>query len=929
MSEKITLDWNEYTRVARQAVSEGCVLLENKNGALPLKENSVVSVFGRIQDYYYKSGTGSGGMVNVASVVNIVDGLKNSGRVTVNEELRSVYAEWEEKNPCDEGIGWGSEPWSQKEMPLTEEIVSKAASVSETAVAIIGRTAGEDRDASDSEGSYRLTELEEAMLSALRKAFRKVVVLLNVGSVIDMSFVKKYSPDAVMYVWQGGMIGGDGIADVLTGKVSPSGKLTDTIAENINDYPSTEFFGDPERNFYKEDIFVGYRYFETFAKEKVLYPFGFGLSYSTFALENTTAQADTASRNITASVEVKNTGKVSGKEVVQLYVEAPQGKLGKASRVLCGYAKTSEISSGGKEKLDFVIPFQSFASYDDSGATGSAYSYVLEEGKYSLYAGTDVRSAEKILEFELGELLVLEKLEQALAPVLPFDRLTADDASGKITASYRPCPLMNYSEEERIHSRLPETIPQVTTADIRLKDVLDGKASMKDFIAQLSDEDLSMIVRGEGMGSSRVTPGTAAAFAGVSDRLQDTFGIPAICCDDGPSGMRLDCGTKAFSLPNGTMLACTFNEKLNQELFSFLSLEMVNNHVECLLGPGINIHRNPLNGRNFEYFSEDPFVTGTIASSQLKGLHAHGVTGTIKHFCANNQEFHRRTIDAVVSERALREIYLKGYEIAVKQGNADSIMTTYGGVNGLWTAGSYDLNTTILRNEWGYKGIVMTDWWAEINTRQNEKQLARTNISQMVRAQNDVYMVVSDSTRSDDNTLASLADGSLTRGELQKCAMNLCNFAMKTQAMNRMLGTAPEIQIINRPATDMDEDSTKVEFVVCEGDVTIPLDYKECKKGSNFVIALENKKPGTYDVILTASSKAASLAQIPCTVFYTSIPVMSYTFNGTEGKDVSLTREFKMRHRFNVMRLYVGANGLELKSIRFVWKNPDVTYKMG
>ena len=920
--KKITLDWNEYFSVARQAVAEGCVLLENKNNVLPLACGTKVSVFGRIQNYYYKSGTGSGGMVNVSAVTDIVKGLEESGAVEVNKTLRDIYSKWEAENPADAGLGWGSEPWSQKEMPLDDSVAKDAASVSDVALVIIGRTAGEDRDASDAPGSYRLTEDEEKMLKTVRSHFKKVVVLLNVGGIIDMSFVETCMPDAVMYVWQGGMVGGLGVADVLTGKVSPSGKLTDTIARNISDYPAHENFGDGERNYYKEDIYTGYRYFETFAKDKVIYPFGYGLSYTKFKIECSRMDIFKDKEIVDVYVTVKNVGGTAGKEVVQVYAGGQPGELGKPSRVLVAFKKTGVIEPGCSEELKIQFSFAAFASYDDSGKTGHIYSYVIEKGHYEFYVGSDVRSAQTGGMTEFDETLVIEECTQALAPVLPFDRLTARLDSGAVKAVYEPAPLLAFDESERRLKNLPAEIPFNSETSFKLKDVLDGKATMEQFIAQMTDDDLSCIIRGEGMGSSRVTAGTASAFGAASDRLQNELGLPAICCDDGPSGMRLDCGTKAFSLPNGTMLGCTFNVELNEKLFEFLGMEMISNRVECLLGPGMNIHRHPLNGRNFEYFSEDPLVTGKIAAAQLNGLHKNGVTGTIKHFCGNNQEFHRRVTDAVVSERALREIYLKGYEIAVKEGGADSIMTAYGAVNGLWTASSYDLTTTILRNEWGFKGIVMTDWWAAMNER--GKEWNNNNFAAMVRAQNDVYMVVSDSSKNaGDNTLEALADGTLCRSELQRCAMNICSFAMKTQAMARLTGDGTAVEIINRPLDADDEESKNVEFQKVDKEITIPLDYKVPKKGTNYVCALEITNPGTYDVILTGSSELTELAQIPCTMFYTSIPVSSFTFNGSNGNDVSIERNFKFRHRCNVMRLYVGANGLKLKSIKFVYRNSD------
>ncbi len=911
---KKILDWKKYLETAASAVAEGIVMLKNDNGALPLSKDEVVSVFGRIQLHYYKSGTGSGGMVNVSKVTGIVDGLLESG-VKLNEELLNVYKKWDEENPYDLGDGWGNEPWSQVEMPLDEQLVADAAQKGSTAIVIIGRTAGEEMDATLTEGSFLLTALEKDMLSKVRKAFEKVVVLLNVGGLIDMSFVNEYAPDSVLYVWQGGMTGGTGTADVLTGKVSPSGKLSDTIAYSVKDYPSDPYFGDRVRNFYSEDIFVGYRWFETFAPEKVLYPFGFGLSYTTFDVKTVSVSG---SDTLTFKVSVTNTGKFSGKEVVQVYCGAPQGKLGKAARVLCGFAKTKELAPDETQELEISVRLETLASYDDSGVTGNRFCWVLEEGEYKFFVGTDVRSAQETFKFSLNESKVTEKCIQALAPVLPFKRITADNNDGDLSPVMHDVPLSEVDEPARRAERLPQEIPYTGDKGIKLADVKSGKNTMDEFLAQLSNHDLSCIIRGEGMGSPRVTAGTASAFGGVSDALTG-FGIPAACCDDGPSGMRLDCGTKAFSLPNGTMLASTFNCELIKELYYLLGLEMSANKVDCILGPGMNIHRHPLNGRNFEYFSEDPFLTGKMAAFQLNGLHSAGVTGTIKHFCGNNQETNRHFIDSAVSERALREIYLKGFEIAVREGNADSIMTTYGSVNGLWTAGNFDLNTVILREEWGFKGFIMTDWWANVNFRGEEPK--RAFFVPMAIAQNDVYMVCADTSCADEDIDTALADGTLTRGELQRNADNICNFIIGTNAMKRLCGEADEIEIINRPDEEMDSDEPVI-FYDIEKEFELDLSGIKSVQGKNYRFALNVATTGFYKVTITASSTQSSLAQIPVTLFLMGTANGTFTWNGTDGKPVAMENEVPVFSHFTAVRLYFAQSGLDMHSIKFELVRP-------
>lgn len=905
------LDWNKYLDTAAKMVSEGIVMLKNDNNALPLDTDKEVAVFGRIQFHYYKSGTGSGGMVNVTKVVNILDGLIDNG-VKVNEKLLDIYRKWDKENPFDLGEGWGGEPWSQKEMPLDEGLVKETAKSCETAIVIIGRTAGEEQDNRLEAGSYLLSDDEIEMLTVVREHFKKVVLLLNVGNIIDMTDINRIAPDAVLYVWQGGMTGGKGTADVLTGKVSPSGKLPDTIAYKASDYPSDANFGREEnRDIYAEDIYVGYRYFETFAKEKVLYPFGFGLSYTAFEIK--TEKAEITEGAVKLSVSVKNIGSYKGEEVIEVYCEAPQGRLGKAARVLCGFEKTRELVPQEEQVFEIAVDIAKLASYDDSGVTGNKSCYVLEAGEYKFYVGSDVRSAEYACSFEQGEDLVTERLTQSLAPVESFERIKPVCEGGAFSIGREAVPVSEVDESARRLEKLPKEIAYTGDKGIKLWDVKNGKNTMDEFIAQLSDYDLSCIIRGEGMGSPRVTAGTASAFGGVSENLNG-FGIPAGCCSDGPSGMRLDCGTKAFSLPNGTMIASSFNKELTSELFTFMGLEMAANKVDCLLGPGMNIHRHPLNGRNFEYFSEDPFLTGKMAAAELKGMAGAGVTGTIKHFCANNRETNRHFIDSVVSERALREIYLKGFEIAVKEGGASSVMTTYGRVNGLWTAGNFDLNTVILREEWGFKGFTMTDWWANINVRGKEPD--KTDLAAMARAQNDVYMVCPDGEKNDDNTLAALENGGIEKCELQRNAANICGFLLHTNALKRAEGIGDTVKVINREDEEQ-EDDKPVQFYKVDRDITLDLSDVDTKKGTSYSFALDLSNFGIYRVIVTASSTQSELAQIPMTLFSMGTAVSTFTFNGTGGEAVSMEKETPMFSRFTTFRIYFAQNGLDLHSIRF------------
>ena len=958
LMNKHILDWNKYLETARQVAQEGCILLKNDNRALPFEAGTRIAVFGRMQNHYYNSGTGSGGMVNVDRIWSIVDGLTEAG-ASIDSELAAVYDAWDKANPVVKGMGWGTEPWSQAEMPVSAELASSAAERADAALVIIARTAGEDHDNTADPGSWQLTSTEEEMLSAVRSAFKRMVVVLNTGNLIDMSFIGDFAPDAVLLSWQGGMTGGLGVADVLTGKASPSGKLTDTIAATITDYPAYGNFGDTDIALYEEDIYVGYRYFETAAREKVLYPFGFGLSYADFSvkahgfsvteplsgLENISASGTSqkdASPTMQVSCTVTNTGAsaFSGKETVQLYVEKPQGLLGQPSRVLIGFQKTPLLAPKESAELSFEVNFADFASFDDTGVTGNKSCMINEQGTYRFYLGTDVRSAEPVGAYQLEKPAVTEILHEALAPVISFDRLhpVLLGKKSKIDTTGTPDRYGNrYTfTKQKLQAKKPSQVTHRNDALSKEKtkySVMLSSLENAPLLSELTDDDLISIVRGEGMGSPRVTPGTAAGFGGVTEHMK-TLGIPCACCDDGPSGMRLDTGDQAFSMPCGTMMASTWNPELIEKLYGFTGLEMVFHQVDILLGPGVNIHRYPLNGRNFEYFSEDPFVTGTFASATIRGLHSAGVSGSLKHFCCNNQETARHTVSSTVSQRALREIYLKGYEMAVKNAGADVIMTTYGAVNNTWTAGCYDLNTLILRKEWGFTGITMTDWWANVND--ETKGPSKGDFASMVRAQNDLYMVCPDSSKNlhGDNLEAELASGTLTRAELLRAADNIISYLKKTPAWKRMNDAAhPKgsdlVEIVNRPETACTTNTQDVQYYTIpslaeEASPSIEIDGSiiDTSMGSTWSSCLDITDLGNYGVEIEASSQSPELAQMPVLLSLNGIPICTYTFNGTGGKTVNMTNEVQLIGKHTLFSLHFAQSGLEIKTITVKYVRP-------
>ena len=860
-----------------QAVAEGAVLLVNENNTLPVNKGELLSVYGRAQIDYYRSGTGSGGAVRVSYAVNLMQGLENEKDILVNTELAEIYRDWIGEHPFDNGGGgWAAEPWYQQDMPLSEELVSSQAARGGKALYVIGRTAGEDKDNFAGPGSYELTETEKANLELVCCMHASTILILNVSNLIDMQFIQQLvgqgSLQAVLYAWQGGVEGGNGAARILSGSITPSGKLTDTIAKAYEKYPSADCYGGDDFNEYREDIYVGYRYFETFAPEDVCYEFGYGLSYTDFAIRQTAiavtgeSQSDPLRAAICLQMQVTNTGnRYAGKEVVQVYLEAPQGRLGKPNRVLVDFQKTDLLAPGESQLLTFTLPVKEWASYDDSGLSGFAHSYVLEAGAYRLHVGNSVRQTRPVENMpavcRISETLPVKQLEEILAPVQSFSRLRPGQPvrrEGYDTCyelDYEAVPKRTVDLSQRIKERLPQTMEITGNQGIILQDVAAGKKEMDAFIAQLTEEELMMLVRAEGMGHPAVTPGTASAFGGVGDGLC-AYGLPLVCTADGPSGIRMEGGGFATQLPIGTLLAATWNDALVTEVYRIIGREMQENKVDVLLGPGMNIHRNPLNGRNFEYFSEDPYLTGRIAIADAAGIQAEGGHCTLKHFACNNQEKRRHLVDSVVSERALREIYTKAFGMVVQSGYAHSVMTTYNPVNGYWTASAYDLSTTLLRREWQFEGIVMTDWWAKINHVIKGGAPDVRYTKDMVRAQNDLYMVVNnygaEINAMGDDLKDGLKSGELTIGELQRAAKNICSFIMTTGVFAR--GEMVKNPVFEIRPLSSEETGAKEKGMTLETNIRYPM-------GEGKKLCLKNDRQQTLLVVAGIKSPDTNLFQ--------------------------------------------------------------------
>ncbi len=762
----------EISEKARLLAAEGIVLLKNEGGTLPIRPDTRLAVFGRSAVDYFTVGYGSGGDVIAPYRRGLMDGLLERG-VKVDGTLASRYETWCSlpKNVPDEGY-WGHWPMSNPEMPLKESEVAAAAQRCNLALVVIGRAAGEARENVLKPGSFYLTDREKHMLELVTGYFSRVCVVMDCGNVIDMGWTADYQISALVYAWQGGMESGAALADVLTGAVNPSGHLTDTIASSYEDYPSSQSFGGREFNAYTEDIYVGYRYFETFAPEKVLYPFGFGLSYTRFRLSS---QASLGGNQITVSTEVENIGDEPGREVVQVYVDLPCGALGNPKRVLAGFQKTGIIQPGLKETVAVSFDLEELASYDDTGATGHANCFVLEPGSYCILAGSSIRDVKPVVCLVKQETQVVQALHEinAVRGENGFCRMVNQD--GRL--DLHEVPIATRNLKQVILDQLPQPLMK-GEEEFTFQDVAEGRCTPEAFVAQLTDQELDDITHGFGLMNDPAGPaGNAGSLGGVTDALRQR-GIPRVITTDGPSGIRI---RKTCSLlPCGTCLASTFDPQGVEELYRLLGREMVLQGTQVLLGPGMNIHRDPLCGRNFEYYSEDPLVTGRMAAAMIRGIQRQGVSAGPKHFACNNQETNRHECDSRVSQRAQREIYLRGFKIAIREGDPWCLMTSYNLVNGVWSHYHYELVTEILRQEWGYQGLVITDWWMHLGASPEFPNVK--NDAYRIRAQVDVLMPGAIEERT---LLSSLADPQgVTRAEAQRCALNVIKFILKLGVRN-------------------------------------------------------------------------------------------------------------------------------------------------
>lgn len=817
-TDEVTPLEEENARVSYEAALEGIVLLEN-DGTLPIVPGKV-ALYGAGAGMTIKGGTGSG-EVNERHAVSILEGMEAAGFTVTTKNWLTRYEEeyrrGEEEYAAEfrrrmlklDVVNMMGTPYQYPfGDPVTIEDVNE--SDTDTCIYVIARQAGESADRKLKNFEYSLSDEEKANLAMCAANYEKMIVVINVGSVFDMSFLDEIAGiGAVVYYAQQGMKGGNAFADLICGKVSPSAKTVDTWPEKYEDIPFAMDYsylnGDVDQEYYREGIYVGYRYFDSYDVEP-RYPFGYGLSYTDFAIETETVTA--AGGKVTVSAKVTNTGSTySGREVVQLYVSCPKSGMAKEYQKLAAFAKTEEIKPGESTNVSLTFAMEELASYREEGAA-----YVLEKGDYILRTGASSRDTSAAAVLVMDEDIVTEQCENICPTVLEVKEMEP------------PMQSDTTDEQDTDLERIPVKAADIATAGHLYEEPEIYSSPVTDAVLNvLTEEELCDVVTGAGAGGNGAKFFDAPGSAGYTTGELLDKGLPNVCLADGPAGLRLQKTSAvtrsgqlkgvepmlsamnyvpgvvkkimlgnpakqpcvyqfATSFPTGLALAQSWNTALAERVGKAVGKEMERYGVTYWLAPGMNIHRNPLCGRNFEYYSEDPLLSGKMAAAISKGVQSRrGCYVTIKHFCCNNQEDNRNHTNANVNERALREIYLRGFRIAVQEGNAKALMTSYNKVNGTYANNSYDLITKVLRNEWGFDGVVMTDWFA------TGKDVG--SHSAAVEAGNDLIMpggkgVVRELKK-------KLKTGELDKTSLRRCAANVIRGITGSriyQAYRRMYG---------------------------------------------------------------------------------------------------------------------------------------------
>ncbi len=825
-----------------------CMTLLENDGTLPLKSAGKIALYGNGARRTVKGGTGSGN-VNSRSVATVEDGLEEAGFEVTTKDWLALYDQAADKAQSDYlaevkrisqetgqpefGVMFSHQLQEAAIPAVTEEMIRE--SDTDTALYVLARNSGEGCDRYNREGDYLLSRTELEALKKVAENYKNTIVILNVANIIDTTPLKEMNGiSAVLLAGQAGNIGGYAVADVLLGKTIPSGKLTDTWAKAYADYPSSASFshnnGDVNDEYYGEGIFVGYRYFDTF-NITPNYCFGYGKGYTDFSVEVCNVQAD--AKEIRVSVKVTNTGdQYAGREVVQVYYSAPEGALEKPYQELAGFAKTKELAPGESQELTVCFKTASMASYDSQRAA-----WIMEKGTYYLRVGNSSRNTRIAAAFMLDADAVTVQLKNLFGEA---EDLTEISRAGTASYSYPgeeeekaeaevlPLKASEIEKEEVTYSGAVAEFPPYAGDKLTMEDVKSGKASLKDLVSQLTVEEMATVCKGASqMSLGEDVSGVVgnASFSAPGAAGETTFtlyqerGIQNMILADGPAGLRLTAhfgmtpegktvsytnpltgkevedlkvpeGTREYyqyctAIPVAALLAQSWDMELIEKCGEIIGREMEEFHVSLWLAPGMNIHRNPLCGRNFEYYSEDPLISGMCAAATTLGVQSHAGAGTtIKHYAANNMEDNRMFVNEHISERAMREIYLKGFEIAVKTSQPMSIMSSYNLVNGVHTAGSYDLLTAAARDEWGFAGLIMTDWGTSEDMTKvfgfGNLKYSYTDPADCVNAGNDLQMPGSAGIY--DRIVEAAKKGEISMGQLQICTWRILNIVRQSLA---------------------------------------------------------------------------------------------------------------------------------------------------
>ena len=790
-----------HSALARRVAAEGIVLLKNE-GMLPLKTSDPIALFGSGAGKTVKGGIGSGD-VNNRNSISVYRGIKEAGAVVTNEDWIQDYdkrykearEEWKEKiledvrhvqNPFD---AYAANPFSLPDGRRIQETDLKGAAA---AVYVISRISGEGKDRRIEKGDYYLSSREREDILYLDRFHIPLILILNSGGPVELTDILQETENirAVLNISQPGQEGGHAVADILFGRAVPEGKLTATWARQYEDYPFSDTYsylnGDLEKEEYREGIYVGYRYFDSFGV-KPLFSFGYGLSYTSFGLAFRVLQTEKSS--VQARVAVTNTGQsYAGREVVQVYVSFPQGRIEKESRRLAGFAKTDRLMPGESREVVVEIRQKQLAVFSEE-----RQAWIVEAGTYGIWVGNSLDSAVLSAYLTVPREVVLERTHRICPRKEPFEELCRDSFGNSESRA---------EEEKKKTIPVYEFVP-CSQPEIQYVSPAEEQYSVEELIPLLYG---NITAGASTLGSAGIrVPGSAGE---TTESLEGKYDIRSLIMADGPAGLRLrqsyqvDRETDSVhsagvlgslengfleseeiyenadtyyqyctAFPVGTALAQTWDTDLLCEFGRAVAEEMREFHIDLWLAPGMNIQRNPLCGRNFEYFSEDPLLTGVLASAVTRGVQEQTGCGvTVKHFACNNQEDNRMGVDSCVSERALREIYLRGFEIAVKESTPAAIMSSYNLINGVHAANSYDLCTVVARKEWGFEGVIMSDW----NTTVPEDGSIPWKCAD---AGNDIIMP--GNSDDDENIRQAYARGDLTEKKIRECAGRIISLVKK------------------------------------------------------------------------------------------------------------------------------------------------------